>query len=163
VSSGKALLCHQGEDFFDEILENQVRSTMEATFDISKEIVQQVKKDSSEYVSMASSVDTMNVKLAQATRLLLSVSLLVDQVRGSGTTSSMWCDGQKEDIKAEAFEPQDQGAQLSNNVLSRVLTESLHALAPNRTASTNTGSLETSRAAAFQELCESVELLQSVL
>ncbi len=136
---------------------------MEATFDISQEIVQQVRKDSSEYVSMASGGDIMNVKLAQATRLLLSVSLLVDQVRGSGTTSSLWCNGEKEDINTEAFEPQDQGAQLSNDVLSRVLTESLNALAPDRTASTKTGSLETSRATAFRELCESVELLQSVL
>lgn len=137
---------------------------MEATFDISKEIVQQVREGSAENVSMTSGGDVLNVQLAQATRLLLSVSLLVDQVRGSGTTSSLWCNGEKDDIIAGAsVDSPGQGAQLSDTVLRRVLNDSLHALAPNISASTKTGSLETSRTAAFRELCEAVELLQSVL
>jgi hypothetical protein len=81
----------------------------------------------------------------------------VDQVRGSGTTSSLWCNGEKEDINTDAFELQDQGAQLSNDVLSRVLTESLNAWAPDRTASTKTGSLETLKSKSIHEYLSQIE------
>lgn len=161
-ASGETLRHQQRKDF-NEIFENQVRSTMEATLDISKEIVQRVREDSAGNVSMTSVGDVLNVKLAQATRLLLSVSLLVDQVRGSGTTSSLWCNGEKDIIAGTSVESPSQGAQLSDTILRRVLTASLHALAPNTTASTKTGSFETAHTAAFRELCEAVELLQSVL
>ncbi len=159
----KRLLRQQGEDF-DENSENRVRIALEATLAVAAEIVEQVRIGSVGHMKLNCSDSFVDDKLVQATRLLLSIAISVDQVRGEGTSSNLWSNKKFEKASSpeESLPTHIQGTPVEIHILRRVLSDALLTLAPDVTA-TGADSFDVSRTAAFRELNEAVELLQSEL
>lgn len=113
----------------------------------------------------AEEVSVIKELIIQAAGLLLSTAVCIDHVRGEGTALRVWSDGKssgEDSMPVSATVVKSQIAPVQEHEIKRVLDDALQALSPDMNVAREE-SIAFPCTAAFRELQQAVELLQSEL
>jgi len=135
------------------------RRAKKVTVAVALDIARHFNEDYAEQVSVSKELIT------QAAGLLLSTAVCIDHVRGEGAAFRVWSDGKssgEDSMPISATEVKSQIAPVQEHAIKRVLDDALQALSPGMNVAREE-SIDLLCTAAFHELQEAVELLQSEL
>ena len=170
----------QSNEFSDQL----ITTVSEATSAIASDLVRCIKADHGvqghiESGGLADNSDDLSTnsaerecesllddRLASAARLLLSAAICIDEIRGDGTTCQIWSEEDKEEYDSKpraSRDGQKSGSILDSEAIRRTLGDAMLGFRPAMGASTSADSVDMARAAAFRELQEAMEILQSEL